>query len=114
MNITRVITISFCLIVSQLFPSCNPDKEINKLNIFAAASLKDVLTKTAEVYKKETGIKLNLNFASSGLLARQIEHGAEVDFFFSWISFSGKIFREEFDQFLIGTFDITFLKRNTD
>ncbi len=91
MNSIRILTISFCLIVSQLFPSCKPDKKAEKLNIFAAASLKDVLTKTAEVYQKETGIKLNLNFASSGLLARQIEYGAEVDFFFSanlgWVDY---------------------------
>tara|TARA_R110001583_G_scaffold16041_3_gene65119 strand:- start:9362 stop:10138 length:777 start_codon:yes stop_codon:yes gene_type:complete len=91
MNSIRTLTICFCLIVSQLSLSCKPDKKIEKLNIFAAASLNDVLTKTAEVYKKETGIELSLNFASSGLLARQIEQGAEVDFFFSanldWVDY---------------------------
>lgn len=92
MNTTKILTIYFCLIISQLSPSCQTDTKEKKLNIFAAASLKDVLTETAEVYKKETGIKLSLNFASSGILARQIEQGAEVDFFFSankdWISYT--------------------------
>lgn len=91
MNINQILTICFCLLVSQLSPACKPDKKIEKLNVFAAASLKDVLTKTAEEYKKETGVELSLNFASSGLLARQIEHGAEVDFFFSanldWVDY---------------------------
>jgi len=91
MNSIRILTICFCLVFSQLSHSCKPDKKVEKLNIFAAASLNDVLTKTAEVYKKETGVELRLNFASSGLLAKQIEQGAEVDFFFSanldWVDY---------------------------
>ena len=91
MNPIRIFIICFCLIVSQLFTFCKSEKKAESLNIFAAASLKDVLSKTAEVYKKKTGIELSLNFASSGILARQIEQGAEVDFFFSanldWIDY---------------------------
>ena len=91
MNSIRILTICFCLVSSQLSQSCKPDKKGEKLNVFAAASLNDVLTKTAEVYKKQTGVDLSLNFASSGLLARQIVQGAEVDFFFSanldWVNY---------------------------
>ncbi|MFT5750013.1 MAG: molybdate transport system substrate-binding protein [Ancylomarina sp.] len=91
MNSIRLLTICFCLVFSQLTYSCKSDKKVEKLNIFAAASLNDVLTKTAELYKKKTGVELSLNFASSGILARQIEQGAEVDFFFSanldWVDY---------------------------
>jgi len=94
MNLIRISIICFSLIVSPLFFSCKPEKKTKSLNIFAAASLKDVLSKTAEVYKKKKGIDLSLNFASSGILARQIEQGAEVDFFFSanhdWIDYLTK------------------------
>jgi len=87
----RILIICFCLFFSQLFSTCKPPNKAEKLNIFAAASLKDVLSKTAEVYKQKTGLELSLNFASSGILARQIEQGAEVDFFFSanldWINY---------------------------
>jgi len=91
MNTHRVLKISSCLIISLLLFSCHSKKKTEKLNIFAAASLKDVLSETAEVYKKKSGVELSLNFASSGLLARQIEQGAEVDFFFSanldWVDY---------------------------
>lgn len=91
MNPIRILIICFFLIISQLFPCCKAEKKVERLNIFAAASLKDVLSKTAEVCKKKTGIELSLNFASSGILARQIEQGAEADFFFSanidWIDY---------------------------
>lgn len=91
MNTTRVLAINFALFLSLFLFACQTEKKTDKLNIFAAASLNDVLTKTAEIYQKETGVKLSLNFASSGLLARQIEQGAEVDFFFSanqdWVDY---------------------------
>lgn len=94
MNLIRISIICFSLIVSPLFISCKPEKKAESLNIFAAASLQDVLSKTAEIYKKKKGIDLSLNFASSGILARQIEQGADVDFFFSanhdWIDYITK------------------------
>ncbi|MCZ4695075.1 molybdate ABC transporter substrate-binding protein [Ancylomarina euxinus] len=90
----RILIICLSLVVIQLFPYCKAEKKVEKLNIFAAASLKDVLSNTAEIYKKKTGIELSLNFASSGILARQIEQGADVDFFFSanrdWIDYISK------------------------
>ncbi len=88
-NLALYILLS--LLISQIFGSCQSGKKTNKINIFAAASLKDVLTETSKIYKHKTGIDLSLNFASSGILARQIEQGAEVDFFFSansnWINY---------------------------
>jgi molybdate transport system substrate-binding protein len=53
------------------------------LNIFAAASLTDVLKELAPAYESATGDKLAFNFAGSNVLARQIQEGAPADVFFS-------------------------------
>lgn len=55
-----------------------------ELTVSAAASLKGALTEAAEAYqKRHPEVKISLNFASSGSLARQIEQGAPVDVFLS-------------------------------
>ncbi len=55
-----------------------------ELVVSAAASLKDVMIVIGRDYqKKQPGIKLRFNFASSGTLQRQIEQGAPVDLFVS-------------------------------
>ena len=91
MNTIRTHILFFCLITGLISTACNSEKKAEKLNIFAAASLQDVLNKTSELYQEKTGVELSLNFASSGLLARQIEQGAEFDFFFSanenWVNY---------------------------
>ncbi len=53
------------------------------INIFAAASVTDVMTEIAKEFKSETGVSIRLNIASSGILARQIESGAEFDYYVS-------------------------------
>lgn len=59
------------------------EKPTNSITIFAAASVTNVLTEIANDFKKETGISVRLNFASSGILARQIESGANFDYYIS-------------------------------
>src|SRR5436190_2327953 len=54
-----------------------------EINVFAAASLTDVLTRIARDYEKESGDKLVFNFGASSMLARQIQEGAPADVFFS-------------------------------
>src|SRR5690349_1485581 len=54
-----------------------------EINVFAAASLTDVLKELARGYEKENGDKVIFNFAASSVLARQIEEGAPADIFFS-------------------------------
>jgi len=54
-----------------------------EINIFAAASLTDVLNEIARDYQAQTGDKLLFNFGASSLLARQIQEGAPADLFFS-------------------------------
>lgn len=53
------------------------------LTIFAAASTIDALQEIAAAYEKAHAVRLRLNFASSGTLARQLEAGAKADLFIS-------------------------------
>ena len=53
------------------------------VNVFAAASLTDVLKEIAASYEKQAGDKVVFNFGASSFLARQIEEGAPADVFFS-------------------------------
>ncbi|MCF4165512.1 molybdate ABC transporter substrate-binding protein [Zavarzinia compransoris] len=53
------------------------------LLVFAAASLKEAVGSLAEAYEKETGTEVQVSFASSGALAKQIEAGAPADVFIS-------------------------------
>ena len=54
-----------------------------KLTVFAAASLTNALSEISTKYEKETGIKIAHSFASSSVLAKQIENGAPADLFIS-------------------------------
>jgi molybdate transport system substrate-binding protein len=53
------------------------------LNVYAAASLSDVLRQIATNYEKTSGDHLVFNFGGSSVLARQIIEGAPADVFFS-------------------------------
>ena len=53
------------------------------LTVFAAASLTDALQASADAFTRRSGIPVRLSFASSAVLARQIEAGAPADLFFS-------------------------------
>nr|WP_316652827.1 molybdate ABC transporter substrate-binding protein [uncultured Gellertiella sp.] len=53
------------------------------VTVFAAASLKDVLTSLAKSWKTKSGKDVTLSFAASSALARQIEAGAPADLFIS-------------------------------
>ena len=53
------------------------------INVFAAASLSEVLKEIASAYERQTGDKVVFNFGASSTLARQIEEGAPADIFFS-------------------------------
>ena len=60
-----------------------PGSRAAELTVFAAASLTDALKEAAAAYEKQTGDRMQFNFAASSLLARQIEEGAPADVFFS-------------------------------
>jgi molybdate transport system substrate-binding protein len=54
-----------------------------ELMVFAAASLTDVMTDITAVFEQKTHIRVLLNLASSGTLARQMELGNQPDVFVS-------------------------------
>lgn len=53
------------------------------VNVYAAASLTDVLKEMSGNYEKQSSDKIVFNFAASSLLARQITESAPADIFFS-------------------------------
>lgn len=54
-----------------------------KLTVYAAASTTGPLLEIAKLYKKKTGMEVNYSFASSGVLARQLEQGAPASVYIS-------------------------------
>lgn len=61
-------------------PALAADKPVT---VFAAASLKDVLTTIAKDWKASSGKETTLSFAASSALAKQVESGAPADVFIS-------------------------------
>lgn len=57
--------------------------EAAEIQVYAAASLTDVLKEIAAVYDQLSRDKTVFNFAASSLLARQIQEGAPADLFIS-------------------------------
>lgn len=76
-----------CLLGSILFGfACGAGAESDEEEILvsAAASLRGVISKSSELFQKaHPGVRLQLNFASSGALRQQIEVGSPVDVFVS-------------------------------
>ncbi len=85
------VSIIFCAVF--LFSGCSPKKQktANEVVVFCAASLTDVISDIAREFENENNVRVKLNLASSGTLARQIEHGAEPALFISankkWIEY---------------------------
>ena len=82
--------------LNSLGVSCSGDESVKNqtetLCIFAAASLTSVMPKIAESFRKSfPRATLEFNFAASSILAKQIQHGAQVDIFMSanreWVDF---------------------------
>jgi len=64
-------------------PAVPPPGDKRPIVVFAAASLKTALDEIAAAFKKDTGNELTINYASSAVLAKQIEQGAPADIFVS-------------------------------
>lgn len=60
-----------------------PASAAEKVNVFAAASLKNALDQVSAAWKADTGKETTDTFAASSALARQIESGAPADIFIS-------------------------------
>jgi len=72
--------ISF-LILTAMLAVCTVNGA--EVNVYAAASLTDVMKEIASAYEKESGDKILFNFGASSLLARQIIERAPADMFLS-------------------------------
>src|SRR4249919_1499211 len=69
------------LILAAMLAVCNVNGA--EVNVYAAASLTDVMKEIASAYEKESGDKILFNFGASSLLARQIIERAPADMFIS-------------------------------
>ena len=81
----RLLLVS-ALLFSLLLIGCGfsaKKKITEELNVYAAASLTDVMQKITQMYLEKYGCEININMASSGILARQIEQGGKADVYFS-------------------------------
>lgn len=67
-----------CLLFNTLLAEAE-----DKVTVFAAASLTNVISEIAASYEKERGIKVAGSYAGSATLAKQIENGAPADVFIS-------------------------------
>ena len=63
--------------------SAADDDSAGSVTLFIAASTTDVMTDIAAAFTEETGITVNINPASSGTLAKQLEQGAPADVYVS-------------------------------
>ncbi|MCK8463025.1 molybdate ABC transporter substrate-binding protein [Aliiroseovarius sp. S1339] len=60
-----------------------PTAQAEPITVFAAASLKGALDEVVQDYKTQSGNDVQLSYAGSSVLARQISLGAPVDLFIS-------------------------------
>ena len=73
-------TIYFLALLFCLFPART---NAQTLRVAAAADLQFVLPELATRYAKESGVKLEITYGSSGNFSGQIQNGAPFDIFFS-------------------------------
>lgn len=81
------IPVLTCLILG----ACSAGGSKKDLQVFCAASLTEVMTAMADSFTAETGFNVSTNYASSGILARQIQMGAPANLFVSanknWVDY---------------------------
>jgi molybdate transport system substrate-binding protein len=75
------------LVLAALFLTCTvvgaAETDKPPITVFAAASLTNVLDELGREFTKATGVLVRSSFASSSILARQIEAGAGADVYLS-------------------------------
>ena len=87
-------TTTLTLVLLLLWLACSSE-DSKSLRVYAAASLASVLPKVAKAFQeKYPEAEIEFNFAASSILAKQIEHGASVNIYFSanslWTDFLEK------------------------
>jgi molybdate transport system substrate-binding protein len=68
---------------AMLLTAAIPGQAAEKITVFAAASLKDVLDDAAKIYQADSGNEIVVSLGASSALAKQIEAGAPADVFIS-------------------------------
>lgn len=76
----KALFLACALITGPLLAAAHAEGQIT---VFAAASMKDALTKAGAAYEAANGTKVVFSFASSSVLAKQVEAGAPADAFVS-------------------------------
>jgi molybdate transport system substrate-binding protein len=76
------VPVSALVLAAGLALGCNSTPG-QPVRVFAAASTREALEEIAAKFRDRTGIPVELNFAASSALARQIEYGAGADLFLS-------------------------------
>lgn len=72
-----------CFLAASLVARAGAEGTNTTITVFAASSATDVLTTLAKQYEAKRAVKVRLSFASSSVLARQIEQDAPCDVFLS-------------------------------
>ena len=79
-----LVCVTMCSMVLSLVGCGTSEATEVTLNVFAAASMTETLTKIQELYKEVApNVTLVFNFDSSGILKTQIQEGADCDVFIS-------------------------------
>lgn len=76
---SRFLKSIFVLALIVLSPIGASAKNANEITIFAASSLTDAVKEIGANYQAKTGMKITYSFASSALIAKQIEADAPAD-----------------------------------
>lgn len=88
------------LLAATVLTACAPREKAGRppIDLFAAASLREVLDALAADHLRQTGRTVRITYAGSAQLARQIDHGAPADLFVSadeawmdWLEERGRI-----------------------
>ncbi len=89
---------SLALLILALLTLAMPARADRPVTIFAAASTTPAMEEIARLYEEAGNGRVRLVFASSGLLARQIDNGAPADLFLSanlrwmdWLAERGRL-----------------------
>lgn len=105
-----------------LFFACGQKHKQDKPNIliFCAASLTNVASEIAAEFENKHDVEVKLNFASSGTLARQIEHGANPSLFLSankkWVGYLNNINKTypEYEREIAGNSLVVIAPKNSE
>ena len=69
--------------LAAALPRASAQSAANRVRVLAASDLKFALARVVAHFEKQTGVKVELNFGSSGNFARQIMQGLPADIFMS-------------------------------